>query len=190
MSLLKGAETFKSMHSVTNPSGGNAGVYSRMQTVVKVPNVILRIGCPKHLAPVVALHDRYQTLKRRRVFSHANGCKGAECYPANRLSQASCTCCRNSAMTVADPGDRASSRFFMSYTNSIGEWFGIISDQGSCCTSRRARCVAAAIFGHALSCWKAHHLPVEEMTVTRGESVKCLGNSLLYPAETSCDREL
>ena len=38
----KGCPDSHIKHTVYPHSGGNAGVYSRMQTVIKVPNVILR----------------------------------------------------------------------------------------------------------------------------------------------------
>ena len=45
---VRGAQTVTSIHSVAG-SVGNAGVYSRMKTVIKVPNVILRQIVPSIL---------------------------------------------------------------------------------------------------------------------------------------------
>ena len=56
--------TVTSMHSVPL-SGGKAGVYSRMQTVIKVPNVILRKHCSKYLALVVLILQPFLSLHLR-----------------------------------------------------------------------------------------------------------------------------
>ena len=73
----------------------------------------------------------------------------------DRLSQASCARCHNSAMVVADFGERVSFRFIMSHICSIGKRSGDLVGQGSCCTPRRARWVAAAVSGRAVSYWKS-----------------------------------
>ena len=65
--------------------------------------------------------------QRRCVFSHANGHKGGD-----RLSQASCICCRNSTMIVAAL-ERVSSHFIMSHTCSNGERYGDRAGQGCWC---------------------------------------------------------
>ena len=69
----------------------------------------------------------------------------------DRLSQASCARCHNSAMVVAGSEERVSSRINMSHEGSIGERSGDLAGQDSF-TPRRARCVAAAVCGLALSC--------------------------------------
>ena len=73
----------------------------------------------------------------------------------DRFSQASWTRSRNSAKVVAGSGERVSSRFIMSHKCSIGERSGGLAGQGSCYTLRRVCCIAAAVCGHALSCWKS-----------------------------------
>ena len=93
--------------------------------------------------------------QRRCIFSHANGQKGADrMLSCDRWSQASCTRCRNSAKVVAASGERVSSYVIMFHTCLIGERSGDRAGQGSCCTPRWERCVAAAVFGRTLSCWK------------------------------------
>ena len=72
----------------------------------------------------------------------------------DRLSQTSCTRCRNSAMVVAGSAEGVSSCFIMSHLCSISEKSGVLAGQGSC-TPRRARCVIAAICGCMSSCWKS-----------------------------------
>ena len=62
----------------------------------------------------------------------------------DRLFKASCTRFHNSAMVVTGSGETVSSPFTMSHTCSIGERSGNLTGQCSCCTLRRARCVAEA----------------------------------------------
>ena len=59
---VRGVETVTSIHSVA-PSGGNAVVYLRMQTVINVPRCHPAIDYLKHPAPVVAIRP----LKRGRI---------------------------------------------------------------------------------------------------------------------------
>ena len=99
----------------------------------------------------------------------------SSCY---RLSQASFTRSRN----LASSGERVSSRLIMSHTYSIGKRSGVLADQDSC-TPWRARCIAAAVCGRALSCWKIA-LPSCRINGTVSNMCRGSGYCLLYPAET------
>ena len=102
----------------------------------------------------------------------------------DRLSQASCTYCCNSAMVVAGSGERISSCFIMSHKCSFGERSGDLAGQGSC-TLQRAHCIAAANEDVHCPAEEALNLPVEEMAVALGyQSLQCSRHYLLYPAET------
>ena len=97
------------------------------------------------------------------------------------LSQASCSRCRNSAMVLAGSGERVSSEFIMSQTCSIGERSGVLSGQGSCCTTKSTLCRSSrmwkcvVLLKSIFSCWKAH-FPIEEMAVARVKQlVQCRG---------------
>ena len=90
--------------------------------------------------------------QRRRVFSHANGHKGAAIDCPKHLAP---VVALRQWLWQALSKKILSSRFNMSHTCSIGERFRNIAGQGGCCTPRRARCVAAVVCGHALSCWKS-----------------------------------
>ena len=108
-------------------------------------------------------------------------CRISSC---DRLSQASCTRCRNSAMVMAGSWERESSRFIMSQTCSIGERSRDVAGQGNCCTQRRARCVAVAVCGCALS-WCESTSPFCRRNVSStGLTTWCSGHCLLYSAET------
>ena len=80
-------------------------------------------------------------------------CRMSSC---DRLSQASCTRCRNSAMDVSDSGESVSFCFIVSHTCSVSEKSGDLAGNGSCCTPRSGRCVTAAVCGRTLSCWRNH----------------------------------
>ena len=69
----------------------------------------------------------------------------------DRLSHATCTRCRNSAMVVEGSGERVNSRFIMSHTCSIDESSRVIAGQGKL----RRSCPAE----------EAHYLPFEEMAI-------------------------
>ena len=75
-------------------------------------------------------------------------CRMSSC---DRFSLAYRTRCRNWAMVVAGSGERINSHFTVPHTCSIGERSGDLAGQSSC-TPRRARCIATAVFGRALSC--------------------------------------
>ena len=121
--------------------------------------------------------------QRRHVSSHANGYKGVEWHPAIDCPQKSWTRSRNSAMVVAGSGERVRSRFIMSHTCSIGDRSGNLVGHGSCCTPRRARCVAAATCGLAVSCWKITLPSCRRKAVARSSPVQCSAHCFLYPAE-------
>ena len=103
----------------------------------------------------------------------------------NRLSQATCTLCRNSAIVVAGSGERVSSCYIMYHTCSISERL----------ESLLARAVVVHNDKHVTTpqlyvnvCYpvvEAHHLHVEEMAVAYCyQPVQCSGHCLLYTAET------
>ena len=95
----------------------------------------------------------------------------------NKLSQASCTRCRNPAMVVAGSGERVISYFIMSHTCSIGERSGDLAGQSSCCKPWKARFIAVAIYGRALSYWKSTSSSCQINSSSTGYC-------LLYPVET------
>ena len=89
----------------------------------------------------------------------------SSCY---RLSRASCTCCDNSAIIVAGSVERASSRFFMAHTCSIGERSEVLAGQGSCCKHEEHVESQQPYVDLRFPTEKAHYIPVEEMTVAQG----------------------
>ena len=87
------------------------------------------------------------------AYKWSKRCRMSSC---DRLSQVSCTRCRNPAMIVAGSGERVRSFFIMSHTREI--W-------GSCCPEQLYTTKST---WHRSSCmWmcveKEHNLPVEEM---------------------------
>ena len=82
-------------------------------------------------------------------------------------------------MVVAGSGERVSSRFIMSHKCSIGERSGGLAGQGSCYTLRRVCCIAAAVCGHALSCWKSTPPSYRRNDSSTWLTGQCSGHSLL-----------
>ena len=85
----------------------------------------------------------------------------------NRLSQAFCTCYRNSAMVVAGSGERLSTRSIMYHKCSIGERFGDLAGQAVVHYEKQVASQKPYV-GVRCPVEKAHQFPVEEMTVARG----------------------
>ena len=96
---------------------------------------------------------------RRRVFSHANCHKVIQCHPAIDFPThlAPVIAIRR---WFADSRERISFFFTMSHMCSVGERSVDLAAQGSCCTRRRASCVAAAYVDVRCPAENVHHLPV------------------------------
>ena len=97
---------------------------------------------------LTSIHSIHSSGGNAGVYS-PNDHKEAECHPdiLHLLSQFGNGCGRFWRKTMF--------RFIMHHTCSIGERYGDLAGQDSCCTTRRARCVAVAIRGRTLSCWKS-----------------------------------
>ena len=148
--MVRGAQTITLIHSVV-PFGSNAGEYSLMQTVIKVPNVILRYSVASILQPLSQIDNGCGSLWRK-------------------------------------------SKFPLHHVPYVFNWREI---WGSCwpgqfSTPRRERCVAEAVCGRALSCWKSIS-PSFRRNDSSTEWTACAISwarfTLLY-RNTTCDREL
>ena len=124
--------------------------------------------------------------KRRRAFSHAKGHKGAECHPARDCSKHLAPLCSNSAMFAGYSGERLSSRFIMFHSALLANFLRILLARALVVHHEEHIASQQPYVDVRHPAEKSHHIPVEEITVTRRyQPVQCSGYCLLYPAETS-----
>ena len=81
------------------PSSNNTGVYSYMQMVIKVPNAISVIDCPKHLAPL-SIQEWLWQADRRSFFIMSHTCSIGE-RSGDFAGQGSCTLQRAHCIAAA-----------------------------------------------------------------------------------------
>ena len=140
-------------------------------------------GCPN--SPISTQCSPHW-LQRRRVFSSAKDHNGAECYPA-------IDCPKHRAL-LSQFGNGCGRlwrkiELQLRHVPYMLNWreIGVIVGQGSC-TPRRTPCVAAAVCGRGLSCWKSRS-PFCRRNGSSTGLTPCVMTTLPC-RNTKCDREL